>query len=148
MVHSRNLVVRRWRCEFYETLCSLGSCISADISVPSVPDLGGFASSFFSGIFGNNKHQHHQHQHNQQSHQNAYPSSNGDSGDLLVVAMILFLAFVVYKYFLSGNTDQTGQDNNGQAGNPGGYNQGPAAGPPPPGFKPDYTGKNANISRF
>lgn len=95
-----------------------------------VLDLGGFASSFFSGFFGN------QQQHRQQSHQSSYPSGGEDSGSLLVVAVLLLLAYGVYKLFLSGNTAQ----DRGQAGYPRDNNHGFTAGPPPPGFKPDYTG--------
>ncbi|XP_042341060.1 store-operated calcium entry-associated regulatory factor [Plectropomus leopardus] len=106
--------------------------------------LGGLASSFFSNFFGN---QHQRHQHNQQSHQNhqsrqsSYPTGGEDSGGLLVVAFLLLLAFGVYKLFLSGNTAQWGQDGR-QAGYPGDNYHGSAAGPPPPGFKPDFTGNH------
>ncbi|KAF1395660.1 hypothetical protein PFLUV_G00013920 [Perca fluviatilis] len=99
-------------------------------------DLGGFASSFFSGFSGN-KHQ--RHQHSQHSHQSSYPSGSEDSGGLLVVAVLLVLAYGVYKLFLSGNTAQSGQDS-GQAGYPRDNHYGSTAGPPPPGFKPDFTG--------
>lgn len=89
------------------------------------PGLGEFASSFFSG---SSKTVH-------QKNQNTFDSER--SGNLLVVGFFLLLAFGVYKLFLSGNTW-------GQAGGQNGYPQdGPhnyAAGPPPPGFKPDYTG--------
>ncbi|XP_035515641.1 store-operated calcium entry-associated regulatory factor [Morone saxatilis] len=93
-------------------------------------DLGGFASSFFSGFSGK-KHQ--------QSRQSSHPSSSEDSGSLLVVVVLLLLAYGVYKLFLSGNTAQWGQ-NGGQAGYPRDDHHGSTAGPPPPGFKPDFTG--------
>ncbi|KAM8772504.1 store-operated calcium entry-associated regulatory factor isoform 2-T2 [Acanthopagrus schlegelii] len=95
--------------------------------------LGDFASSFFSGSSGK-KHQHHQHH-----QQSSYPSGGEDSGGLLVVAVLLLLAYGIYKLFLSGNTAQQGQDN-GQAGYPRDNHYGSNAEPPPPGFKPDYTG--------
>ncbi|XP_029910045.1 store-operated calcium entry-associated regulatory factor isoform X2 [Myripristis murdjan] len=102
---------------------------------------GQFASSFFSGFSGN-KHHHHQQQQQQQQQQqrrqSSFPSSGEDSGSLLVVVLLLLLAYGVYKLFLSGNTDQGGQDS-GQAGYPGDNHQGYAGGPPPPGFKPDFT---------
>ncbi|XP_041822753.1 store-operated calcium entry-associated regulatory factor [Chelmon rostratus] len=98
--------------------------------------IGGFASRFFSGLSGN-KHQHHQH--NQQSHQSANPLSSKDSGDLLVLAVLLLLAYGIYKLFLSGNTAQWEQ-NHGQAGYPRDNHYDFTTGPPPPGFKPDFTG--------
>lgn len=102
----------------------------------SVSGIGGFASRFFSGLSGN-KHQHHQH--NQQSHQSANPLSSKDSGDLLVLAVLLLLAYGIYKLFLSGNTAQWEQ-NHGQAGYPRDNHYDFTTGPPPPGFKPDFTG--------
>ncbi|XP_026159684.1 store-operated calcium entry-associated regulatory factor [Mastacembelus armatus] len=98
-------------------------------------DLGGFASSFFNGFSGNK----HQHQQQQQSHQNPYPTSNDQSGGLLVVGGLLLLAYGIYKLFLSGYGTQWGQDG-GQNGYPRDNHHGSTAGPPPPGFKPDYTG--------
>ncbi|KAL7404375.1 hypothetical protein ABVT39_013799 [Epinephelus coioides] len=100
---------------------------------------GGIASSIFSGLFGNQHQRHQQSQQSQQSHQSSYPSGSGDSGGLLVVAVLLLLAYGVYKLFLSGNMPQWGQDGR-QAGYQGDNHQGYAAGPPPPGFKPDFTG--------
>lgn len=91
--------------------------------------LGEFASSFFSGFSGNG-HRHHQ--------QSSYSTSSEDSGGLLVVAVLLLLAFGIYKLFLSGNTGQWGQDS-GPAGYPRSNHHGSMAGPPPPGFKPDFT---------
>ncbi|KAA8595399.1 hypothetical protein FQN60_012534, partial [Etheostoma spectabile] len=105
----------------------------ADAYVLKGSCLGGFASSFFSGFSGNKQ------QHHQQSHQSSYPSGSEDSGGLLVVVVLLILAYGVYKLFLSGNTGQSGQDS-GQAGSPRDNHHGSTAGPPPPGFKPDFTG--------
>lgn len=101
-----------------------------------VTDLGGFASSFFNGFSGN-KHQHH---HQQSHYQSSTPSGSEDSGSLLVVAVLLILAYGIYKLFLSGNLAQWGQ-NGGQAGYPRDNHYDSTAGPPPPGFKPDFTGQ-------
>ncbi|KAE8301140.1 Store-operated calcium entry-associated regulatory factor [Larimichthys crocea] len=98
-------------------------------------NLGGFASSFFNGFSGN-KHQHH---HQQSHYQSSTPSGSEDSGSLLVVAVLLILAYGIYKLFLSGNLAQWGQ-NGGQAGYPRDNHYDSTAGPPPPGFKPDFTG--------
>ncbi|XP_062243792.1 store-operated calcium entry-associated regulatory factor [Platichthys flesus] len=92
--------------------------------------LGGFASSFFSGFSG----------HKQQPQQHSHQSSHSeDSGGLLVVVVLLLLAYGVYKLFLSGNTAQGGQEG-GPTGYPRDNQYGSTAGPPPPGFKPDFTG--------
>ncbi|CAN9510683.1 unnamed protein product [Ophioblennius macclurei] len=101
--------------------------------------LGDFASSFFSGFSGNKHHHHHQQQqqHHQQHHQSSYPSGPGDSGGLLGLVVLLLLAYGVYKLFLSGNTGQ--QDGEGP-GHPGNGPHSSTARPPPPGFKPDFTG--------
>lgn len=100
-----------------------------------VPGFSGFASNMFNGFFGNKNHR----QHNQQRQQSWHPPGTEDTGSLLGVAVLLLLAYGVYKLFLSGNTTQQGQD-----GTHPGYprdNQ-HAAGPPPPGFKPDFTGRS------
>ncbi|XP_029989260.1 store-operated calcium entry-associated regulatory factor isoform X3 [Sphaeramia orbicularis] len=97
--------------------------------------LGGFASSFFNAFSGNKRHSHH----NQEAHQSTYPSSGEDSGSLLVVVVLLGLAYGVYKLFLSGGVAQWGQDG-GQGGYPRDNPHDTGAGPPPPGFKPDFTG--------
>ncbi|KAM9856678.1 store-operated calcium entry-associated regulatory factor isoform 2-T2 [Aulostomus maculatus] len=91
--------------------------------------LGDFASSFFSG----NKH------HNQQTAQSWYSSGDEDTGGLLVVVVFLILAYIVYKLFFSGNMAQW-WPGDGQAGYPRNDHHGFTAGPPPPGFKPDFTG--------
>ncbi|XP_069579814.1 store-operated calcium entry-associated regulatory factor isoform X2 [Brachyistius frenatus] len=91
--------------------------------------LGGFASSFFSGFSGSGRSQ----------RPGSNPPGAEDSGGLLAVAVLLLLAFGVYKLFLSGNTAQWGRDGR-TAGHAGVDPQGFGTGPPPPGFKPDYTG--------
>uniref|UniRef100_A0A4W5L9F6 Store-operated calcium entry-associated regulatory factor n=1 Tax=Hucho hucho TaxID=62062 RepID=A0A4W5L9F6_9TELE len=89
-----------------------------------------FASSFFKGSSDNNNQHHHSNNRQQSS------TGEGDSSGLVVVALLLFLAYGVYKLFLSGPTNlgQDGQfpDNGSNTHNP--------HGPPPPGFKPDFTG--------
>lgn len=101
-----------------------------------------FASSFFNGFSGN-KHHHHsgQQQRSGFSHgQQGYGDGDG-AGGLVVIAVLLLLAYGVYKIFLCGPTH--GQDQ-GQERYPGDGNwqNGPngSTGPPPPGFKPDYMG--------
>ncbi|XP_031692556.1 store-operated calcium entry-associated regulatory factor-like [Oncorhynchus kisutch] len=63
-------------------------------------------------------------------------STGKDSSGLVIFALLLFLAYGMYKLFLSGPTnlvqDWQFPDN--------GYNP---HGPPPPGFKPDFTGARA-----
>ncbi|XP_038125574.1 store-operated calcium entry-associated regulatory factor [Cyprinodon tularosa] len=102
--------------------------------------LGGLASTFFSSFFGNKRHQNHNQYHNQyqNQHQNQHHSDSESSGGLLVVAVLLLLAYGVYKLFLSGDGAQFGPGG-GQAGYPQGNHPHSMGGPPPPGFKPDYT---------
>lgn len=83
---------------------------------------GDFASSFFSGFSGP-KHQ---------QRQSSFGSGGEDSGGLLVVAVLLLIAYGVYKVFLSGNSD-------GGANPRDGSHHRDESAPPPPGFKPDYT---------
>ncbi|XP_051801648.1 store-operated calcium entry-associated regulatory factor [Acanthochromis polyacanthus] len=89
--------------------------------------LGGFASCIFNGFSGNG------HRHQSSNH----PGSE-DSADLLIVAVLLLLAFGIYKLFLSDNTVRSVQDGE-QAGYTREGHHGSMAGPPPPGFKPDFT---------
>uniref|UniRef100_A0A3Q2Q8F3 Store-operated calcium entry-associated regulatory factor n=1 Tax=Fundulus heteroclitus TaxID=8078 RepID=A0A3Q2Q8F3_FUNHE len=96
--------------------------------------LGGLASSFFSSFFGSKQHSQ-QHHHPQQQH----PQDSESSGGLLVVAVLLALAYGVYKLLLSGDTAQWGQGA-GQTGYHQDHDPNNMGGPPPPGFKPDYTG--------
>ncbi|XP_019215997.1 store-operated calcium entry-associated regulatory factor isoform X1 [Oreochromis niloticus] len=91
-------------------------------------DLWGFASSFFSGSSEYGQ------QHDRQS---SYPAGTQDSGGLLVVAVLLLLAYGFHKLFLSGNN--TGGQDDGPATHSGHNYHGSMGGPPPPGFKPDYT---------
>ncbi|XP_038837678.1 store-operated calcium entry-associated regulatory factor-like [Salvelinus namaycush] len=92
-----------------------------------------FASSFFKGSSDNNNQHHHSNNRQQSS------TGEGNSSGLVVVALLLFLAYGVYKLFLSGPTNlgQDGQfpDNGSNTHNP--------HGPPPPGFKPDFTGSSS-----
>ncbi|KAG7282289.1 hypothetical protein CRUP_024257 [Coryphaenoides rupestris] len=97
---------------------------------------GDFASNFFSGFSGK-KHHHHG---NHQQRQSSSIGSEG-SGSMLGVAVLLLLAYGVYKLFLSGNSAQGGH----QEAQPGSYptghdDSGYTNGPPPPGFKPNFTG--------
>ncbi|KAL1023701.1 hypothetical protein UPYG_G00044790 [Umbra pygmaea] len=96
-----------------------------------------FASSFFGGSSDNKQH-HHGNNRQQSS------TGEGDSSGLLVVALLLFLAYGVYKLFLSGptNPQQDGQfPNNGFQD----FNTHNPNGPPPPGFKPDFTGSSSGF---
>ncbi|KAM9314363.1 store-operated calcium entry-associated regulatory factor [Pholidichthys leucotaenia] len=88
--------------------------------------LGRFASSFFSGS-SDNKHQ----------HQSSSPSGGEGGGSLLIVVVLLLLAYCVYKLFISGGHGQGAWDG-GPAGDPRDHHSS-MGGPPPPGFKPDYT---------
>ncbi|CAL1602429.1 unnamed protein product [Knipowitschia caucasica] len=85
---------------------------------------GDFASSFFGDSSG----------HKTPPRQSPSPAGGGDAGGLLGVLLLLGVAFAVYKLFLSGNTGSQGPEG---AQGPQGHQ--PDSGPPPPGFKPDYT---------
>lgn len=99
-------------------------------------DFAGFASSFFQGSSDSRR-----------SQPGRGPFGQGSAGDdvaggasgLIVVGLFLLVAYGVYKMFLCGPVP-------GQQRFPDGDPQGPNAhgyphntGPPPPGFKPDYT---------
>ncbi|XP_051559330.1 store-operated calcium entry-associated regulatory factor-like [Myxocyprinus asiaticus] len=101
----------------------------------------GFASSFFQGF--SNQKQRQSGGHYQQSN-NHYPSQNGQSDDgvggLMVVALFLLLAYGVYKMFLCSPTrGHQGYDGDPSQGFSGPWDNSHGMGPPPPGFKPDYT---------
>ncbi|XP_051992847.1 store-operated calcium entry-associated regulatory factor-like isoform X1 [Xyrauchen texanus] len=92
-----------------------------------------FASSFFQG---SNQKQQQRGGHYQQSNG---PSDDGVSG-LIVVAFILLLAYGVYKMFLCSPTrGQQSHNGDGTQGFSGSWDNSHGMGPPPPGFKPDYT---------
>ena len=101
----------------------------------------GFASNFFQGSSDS-----------QRSHQgaNRYHQSStggdvgGDASSLIVVALFLFLAYGVYKMFLCGPIAREHRfaDSDPQGPNAHGFPNN--TGPPPPGFKPDYTGRPAS----
>lgn len=99
--------------------------------------LGDAASGFFGSFFGKQDHHHH---HQQPSHQSSHPSGDNDSGNLLVIVVLLLFAFGIYKLFLSGNDSHDGSDHDSNAGYHRDNSYGSTTGPPPPGFKPDYTG--------
>lgn len=88
---------------------------------------GDFASSFFSGFSKPQQPQ-------GSSWGGSYGSGGGnsDSGGLLGVVVLLLIAYGIYKVFLSGNSERG--PNPPDAGR-----HGDQSGPPPPGFKPDYT---------
>lgn len=90
---------------------------------------GDFASSFFSGFSG----------HKHQQRQSSFGAGGEDSGGLLVVAVLLLIAYCVYKVFLSGNSAQ----GPGEHRDPG--HHGSSSAPPPPGFKPDYTSSSTGF---
>lgn len=99
--------------------------------------LGDAASGIFSSFFGKKDHHHH----HQASHQSSYPSEDDDSGNLLVIVVLLLFAFGIYKLFLSGNASHGRSDHNSYTGYHRDNRYDSTTGPPPPGFKPDYTGK-------
>lgn len=104
-----------------------------------------FASNFFNGFSGNNKHHHGGKQQRASSGYGQYPSGDGESaGGVLVVGLLLLVAYGVYKMFLCGPAHGQGQ---GQERFPGDgtwhHGQDGHSGPPPPGFKPDYMGGKA-----
>lgn len=92
-------------------------------------DFAGFASSLFGDAYDGRRQQ----QAGGGFHQS---SSGGDMGGLIVVGLLLLIAYGVYKMFLCGpthNQDRFPDD----AGYPSGTSQ---MGPPPAGFKADYSG--------
>lgn len=86
-------------------------------------------SDFTSGFFGGKQKQY------GGDSEGHFPSglSGGGPGSLVVIGIFLFLAYAIYKMFLCNPTH--GQHENGHQGPDGFHNNGP----PPPGFKPDFT---------
>lgn len=105
--------------------------------------LGDTFSGFFSSFFGKKDHHYHQ----QPSHQSSYPSDDGDSGSLLVILVLLLFAFGIYKLFLSPNASHDGSNHDSHSGYQRDHRYGSNTGPPPAGFKPDYTGSTGSNSR-
>lgn len=105
--------------------------------------LGDTFSGFFSSLFGKTDHHYHQ----QSSHQSSSQSDDGDSGSLLVILVLLLFAFGIYKLFLSPNASHDGSNHDGHAGYHRDHRYGSNPGPPPAGFKPDYTGSTGSNSR-
>ena len=87
---------------------------------------GDYASSFFNGFSSNH------HGNSQQQQKSASPLGE-ESGSIFGVVVLLLLAFGVYKLFLSGSTNTHAPDQQGYHGD--------GTQPPPPGFRPDYTGR-------
>ncbi|KAJ8269366.1 hypothetical protein COCON_G00119730 [Conger conger] len=99
-------------------------------------DFAGFASSFFQGSSDSRR----SHQGEKTYHQSSTGGDGGgDASGLIVVALFLLLAYGVYKMFLCGPVarHQRFGDGGPQGPNTQGFPHN--AGPPPPGFKPDYT---------
>ncbi|XP_059902749.1 store-operated calcium entry-associated regulatory factor [Gadus macrocephalus] len=104
---------------------------------------GDFASNFFSGFSGSKHQQQGNHQH-QQHRGSSSVGSEGGSGSMLGLAILLLLAYGVYKLFLSGNSAQGGHPEPEPGSYPTGHDdRGHTSGPPPPGFKPNFTGSSA-----
>lgn len=64
-----------------------------------------------------------------------------------MILVLLLFAFGIYKLFLSGNAPHDGSSHDSYAGYHRDHQYGSNTGPPPPGFKPDYTGSNGSNSR-
>ncbi|XP_067106608.1 store-operated calcium entry-associated regulatory factor [Osmerus mordax] len=90
---------------------------------------GDYASSFFNGFSSNNHG-------NSQQQQKSASSLGEESGSIFGVVVLLLLAFGVYKLFLSGTTNTHAPDQQGYHGD--------GTQPPPPGFRPDYTGSSSS----
>ncbi|XP_051982980.1 store-operated calcium entry-associated regulatory factor [Xyrauchen texanus] len=106
----------------------------------------GFASSFFQGFSNHKQQQSGGHYQQSNSH---YSSQNGQSNDgvggLMVVAFFLLLAYGVYKMFLCSPTHgHQGHNDDRSQGFSGPWDKSHGMGPPPPGFKPDYTDQSSS----
>lgn len=119
-----------------------GSCgleYTLELTAEGRQNQGSFRFSDFASGFFQGKQQH------GSSQQFQSGLSAEGSGSLVVIALFLLLAFAVYKMFLCDSG--RGAHGDGYRGNQGpdgaGYNN---MGPPPPGFRSEYTGMDRVLS--